>query len=90
MTKILHEAVMHRSQLETNYLKTKAPKNLNLFKKQHNFCSKLYKKEGKNYFITDLDNPLYTATKKFENHSSIKAIKENTSFMKSLNFASEG
>ena len=78
MTKTLREAIMHRSQLETNYLKTKAPKMLNLFKKQRNFCSKLYKKEGKNYFITDSHNSLDTAIKKYENHSSIKAINENT------------
>ena len=150
MTKTLRKAIMRRSQLETKYLKTKTKENLNLYKKQRNFCSKLYKKERKRYYdtlntkditdnkqfwktikpflsdknvntsqitiekndkifmdnfelseefsnffenavkalniepdemylndVADLESPVDIAIKKFENHPSVKAIKEN-------------
>ena len=159
MTKALRKAIMHRSQLESKYFKIRTKENFNLYKKQRNFCSKLYKKEKKQYYnsldttkvtdnkefwktikpflssksitttqisiekdgkvITDdselseefsiffdkavqslnikpneahvndaidLDDPVEIAIKKFENHPSIKAIKENITLQDEFEF----
>ena len=50
MTKYLRKAIMKRSELETKYVKTKTPESYQIYKKQRNFCSKLYKKERKKYY----------------------------------------
>ena len=50
MTKTLRKAIMRRSQLQTKYFKNKSQNDYLAFKKQRNFCSKLYKKERKNYY----------------------------------------
>ena len=64
MTKALKKAIMKRSELESKYVKNKASQNLRSFKKQRNFCSKLYKKERKKYYERlDLNN--VTDNKKF-------------------------
>ena len=41
---------MKRSQLKTRYFKTNTAESLRSYKKQKNFCSKLYQKERKEYF----------------------------------------
>ena len=41
---------MKRSQLKTRYFKTNTEESLRSYKKQKNFCSKLYQKERKEYF----------------------------------------
>ena len=41
---------MKRSQLKTMYFKTNTAESLRSYKKQKNFCSKLYKKERKKYY----------------------------------------
>ena len=48
MTKTLRKAIMKRSELESKYVKNKTSENLKSYKKQRNFCSKLYNKEIKN------------------------------------------
>ena len=54
MTKTLRKAIMKRSELESKYLKNKSCQNMKIYKKQKNFCSKLYKKERKkNYSKID-------------------------------------
>ena len=50
MTKALREAIMRRSELERKYFKNKTNENKARFKKQKNFCSKLYKKERKKFY----------------------------------------
>ena len=45
ITKTLRKMIMHRSQFETKYLKSKTQNNLKLYKKHKNFGSKLYKRE---------------------------------------------
>ena len=55
---------MHRSQLETKYLKIKTQTDLKLFKKHKNFCSKLYKKERRKYYES-LDMKKVLDSKKF-------------------------
>ena len=55
---------MKRSELERKYVKNKTNANLKSYKKQRNFCSKLYKKERKKYYERlDLNN--VTDNKKF-------------------------
>ena len=57
MTKALRKAIMKRSELESKYLKNRTNENLKSYKKQRNFCSKLYKKERKKYYERlDLNN----------------------------------
>ena len=63
MTKALRKAIMERSELESKYVKNKTSENLKSYKKQRNFCSKLYKKERKKYERLDLNN--VTDNKKF-------------------------
>ena len=40
---------MKRSELESKYIKNKTNENLKSYKKQINFCGKLYKKEKENF-----------------------------------------
>ena len=56
---------MKRSELERKYLKNKTNENLKSYRKQRNFCSKIYKKnkEKKYYERVDLNN--ITDNKKF-------------------------
>ena len=64
MTKALRKAIMKRSELESKCVKNKTSENLKSYKKQRNFCSKLYKKERKkSYERLDLNNA--TDNKKF-------------------------
>ena len=68
MTKVLRKAIMRRSQLQTRYFRTKNPIDYDLFKKQRNFVSRMYKKE-KRKFYKSLD---------------IKDILDNTKFWKCM------
>ena len=47
MRKALIKAIMKRSEIENKNAKNKTNENLKSYKKQRNFCSKLYKKERK-------------------------------------------
>ena len=49
MTKGLRKAIMRRSELKTKYHKHRDILFLRQYKKQNNFCSKLYKKKKKKY-----------------------------------------
>ena len=64
MTKALRKAIANRSRLENRYYKTKSDENLRAYKKQKNFCSRLYKKERKKYY-TNLDVKKVTDSKTF-------------------------
>ena len=64
MTKTLRKAIMRRSQLQTKYFKNKSENNYLAFKKQRNFCSKLYKKDRKKYY-NSLDIKNITDNKQF-------------------------
>ena len=50
MTKALRKAIMRRSELETKYFKLKTNDTLKAYRKQKNYCSRLYKKERKQFF----------------------------------------
>ena len=68
MTKALRKAIMKRSELASKYQKTKNNEDYSKYKKQRNFCSKLYKKERK----------------KFYNNLSIEEITDNKKFWKTI------
>ena len=64
MTKTFRKAIMKRSELKTKYYKYKTTENCKKFKKQKNFCSRLYKKERKKYY-ENLDLKNVTDNKEF-------------------------
>ena len=64
MTKTLRKAIMKLSELASKYHKTKNNEDYSKFKKQRNFCSKLYKKEGKKFY-NNLNIEDITDNKKF-------------------------
>ena len=69
MTKSLRKAIMKRSQLESKYLRNSTVENMKIYKKQKNFCSRLYKKERKKFYseldIKNItDNKLFSKTMK--------------------------
>ena len=53
MTKTLRKAIMGRSNLANKYLKTGTPESNIAYKKQRNYCSRIYKKErkGRNFIV---------------------------------------
>ena len=64
MTKSLRKVIMRHSELESKYLKNRTIENKAKYKKQNNFCSKLYKKERK-IFCLNLELNQITDNKKF-------------------------
>ena len=64
MTKALRKAIMKRSELETKYHKSKCKDDGVNYRKQKNYCSKLYKKERRKYFDS-LDIKNITDNKRF-------------------------
>ena len=50
ITEALRKAIMRRSYLEKLYFKKRTPSSLKKYKKQKNYCRKLYKEEPKAYF----------------------------------------
>ena len=50
ISKPLRKAIMKRSYLEKIYFKKKTTQSLEKYKKQKNYCSRLYKKERKKFF----------------------------------------
>ena len=57
MTKILRKTIMRRSFLKHKYYKNGTDESKRSYKKQKNYCSRLYKKERKNYYANlDLKN----------------------------------
>ena len=50
MSKVLRKAITRRSNLENKYLKNRTPENKLVYRRQKNYCSRLYKKESKRYY----------------------------------------
>ena len=50
VTKALSNAIMERSELESNFLKYRNQQNMNNFREQKKFCNKLYKRERKRFY----------------------------------------
>ena len=64
MTKQLRKAIMRRSQLESKFYKNPSVENRKLYKKQKNYCNRLYKRERCNFY-KKLDLKNFTDSKKF-------------------------
>ena len=64
MTKSLRKAIMNRSRLENKYYKTFSIEDKGNYKRQKNYCIRLYKKERKKYYI-NLDLRNITDNKQF-------------------------
>ena len=64
MNRQLRKAIMKRNELQTKYYRTKANQEFEVFKRQRNYVSRLYKKAKKQYY-NDLDNRLLLDNKKF-------------------------
>ena len=64
MTKTLRKAISNRSRLENIYYKRKTNESLVAYRKQKNYCSRLYKKERKRYY-QNLDLRKVTENKTF-------------------------
>ena len=45
VTKAMRKAIMKRTSLQHRYFKNKSSENFNAYKRQRNFCSRLYKIE---------------------------------------------
>ena len=84
---------MKRSCLEKVYFKKKTPDSLKKFKKQKNYCRKLYKKEREKYFesldprkISDNKSfwkniqPFFSDKRKISNKITLVDNKEDTTF----------
>ena len=52
ISKPLRKATMKRSYLEKVYFEKQATQSLEKYKKQKNYCSRLYQKESKNFFMS--------------------------------------
>ena len=66
MTKALRKAIASRSRLENKFHRMRTKESRELFKKQKNYCSRLYKKE-RNIFYNNLDPKCITDNKRFWN-----------------------
>ena len=64
MTKTLKKAIMNRSRFENRYYKTKSMEDKNNYKRQKNYCMRLYKRERKRYY-NNLDLKNVTDNRKF-------------------------
>ena len=64
MTKALRKAIANRSRLENRYYREKTDVSRIAYKKQKNYCSRLYKRERKRFY-TNLDMRCITDSRKF-------------------------
>ena len=64
MNKTLRKAIANRSRLENRYYHNKTDESKRAYKKQKNYCSRLYKKERKRYYM-NLDTKYVTDNKMF-------------------------
>ena len=64
VTKALRKAFADRSRLENKYYKNRSVESLRAYKKQNNFCSRLYKRGRKKYY-TNLHPKKITDSRKF-------------------------
>ena len=83
MTRTLRKGIVMRSKLENSFLKNSTLENKIAYKKQKNLCSKLYKKERKNYYFNlnprcITDNKLFRKTIKSFPTDKVKTHKKIT------------
>ena len=87
VTKTLRKAVMRRSNLQTKYFETRTPESLKKYKKQKNYCSRLYKKRTQNILQQPKSQalltknfwkniqPIFTKNRKITNKITLVGIK---------------
>ena len=82
VTKTLRKAITGRSNLQTEYFKTRTPESLKKYRRQKNYCSRLYKEECKTFFnnlkvsnITDNIQPIFSENCKVTN--KIRLVGDN-------------
>lgn len=64
MTKRLRKAISNRSRLENKYQKLRTVESRNSYRRQRNYCSRLYKRERKSFY-KKADIKSYIDTRKF-------------------------
>ena len=64
MNRQLRKAIMKRNELQTKYYRTKSDQDHDIFKRQRNYVSRLYKKVRIQYY-NNLDNKVLLDNKKF-------------------------
>ena len=76
VTKQLRKAIMRRSYLENKFYKNRSAENSQAYKKQKNYCNRLYKRERR----------------KFYSHLNLKNITDNKKFWSTVNpfFSNKG
>ena len=90
VTKTLRNGITRRSDLQTKYFKTRTPESLKKYRKQKNYCSRLYKRERKTFFnnlkvsnITDNKifwkniQPIFPENRKVANKITLVGDNEN-------------
>ena len=81
ITKAYRKAVIKRSELKTKYLRNLTLENFNKFRKQKNFCNRLFKKERRkvldklNIQLATGNKKCWTTTKPFLSHKISKSFK---------------
>ena len=81
ITKAYRKAVIKRSELKTKYLRNLTLENFNQFRKQKNFCNRLFKKERRkvldklNIQLATGNKKCWTTTKPFLSHKISKSFK---------------
>ena len=64
MTKKLRKAISNRSRLENKYKKLRTVESRDAYRRQRNYCSRLYKRERKTFY-KKADIKSYVDTRKF-------------------------
>ena len=81
MTKPLRKAMMTRSRFENKFHKTKSLADKAVFKRQRNYCNRLYKRERKKFY-NNLELNIITDNRKFwstmKPFSTAKGVSKNS------------
>ena len=78
MTKTLRKAIMTRSRLQNKYHKMKTEECFQNFKRQRNFCNRLYKRERKRFYSNLNPQSLFSNKKFWTNIKPFFSDKGNT------------
>ena len=77
MTKALRKAIMTRSRLQHNFFRDKTDERKRDFKRQRNYCNRLYQKERKRFF-SSINPKIFSDNKRFwENVKPLLSDKNN-------------
>jgi len=88
MNRQLRKAMMKRKEFQTRYYRTKSNQDFEIFKKQRNHVSRLYKKVKKDYYHS-LDDNVILERNNFWKHIK-RAFSDNERYMQKLTLVSNG